>query len=347
MSDAIDIELLRSSARGALARYPTSLGLLQQDVLSETAGAEALAIGIAQGWNAMLVPETRGGLELGMATAAVIAQEVGRALAPGPFLANLIVMPMLARGVDADSWLDRLADAVATGESAVTLLVGDADVGARRLIEHPQPDSVLVQLSWGGTDGVRSSLVCSRIEDPALTRLDPFDPTCPIAELSSGRQVDATTIDGETAADLIACVEIWMAGELLGVAERAGEMSIAHATTRKQFGTVIGAYQAVKHRIVDDYVLRQNAAALVVEAASAFDARQSTRMLLAHAARAAATEAAIASTSHCIQVHGAFGFSSESGIHLAYKRSRRLACTFGDDRRSRSRIADIVFGDAA
>jgi len=346
MSDAIDIELLRSSARGALARYPASLGLLQQDVLSETAGAEALALGIAQGWNAMLVPEARGGLELGMATAAVIAQEVGRVLAPGPFMANLIVMPTLANAVGADSWLGRLAEAVATDESAVTLLVGDANVGERRLIEHPQPDSVLVKLSWG-TDGGRGSLVCSRIEDPALTRLDPFDPTCPVAELSGGRQVDATTIDGETVGDLIACVEIWMAGELLGVAERAGEMSIAHATTRRQFGTVIGAYQAVKHRIVDDYVLRQNAAALVAEAASSFDARQSTRMLLAHAARAAATEAAIASTSHCIQVHGAFGFSSESGIHLAYKRARRLACTFGDERLSRSRIADIVFGDAA
>lgn len=346
MSDAIDIELLRGSARGALARYPASLGLLQQDILSDDAGPEALAIGLAQGWNAMLVPEALGGLELGMATAAVIAQEIGRALAPGPFMANLLVLPMLARSMDSQTWLGRLGAAVATGESAVTLLVTEDDTRSRLLIEHSQAESVLLHLRWG-RDGGSDGLVCSRVEEPALTRLDPFDLTCPIAELSAGRDSDPIKIDAETAHDLVACVEIWMAAELLGVAERAGEMSIAHAGTRKQFGTVIGSYQAVKHRIVDDYVLRQNATALVAEAASAFDDRQSEVMLLAHAARAAATEAAIASTYHCIQVHGAFGFSSESGIHLAYKRARRLACTFGDDRRSRSRIADIVFGDAA
>ena len=174
-----------------------------------------------------------------------------------------------------------------------------------------------------------------------LRTLQPFDPACPLAELdadASGRD-GAVRLEGDAADAVMGAAHLWIAAEMLGAAWRAGDMSIAYAGTRQQFGTLIGGYQAIKHRIVDDYVLRKNAAAILADAAEAWDAQRSDRMLLAHAARAACGHAAVASTSHCIQVHGALGFSSESPIHLAYKRVRRLACTLGDEARSRAAIA--------
>ena len=127
------------------------------------------------------------------------------------------------------------------------------------------------------------------------------------------------------------------------MAERASEISISFARDRQQFGSPIGSYQSIKHRIVDDYVELQSARALVEDAASAWDSLSEDRLLKAHAARAIATKVAFSSTAHCIQVHGAAGFSWEHVAHLYYKRARRLAASFGTLEQSRLQAAERMF----
>ncbi|MBC9179126.1 acyl-CoA dehydrogenase family protein [Pseudoroseomonas ludipueritiae] len=345
MTDTAELDLLRHAARGALSRFPEALGLAHGEEMAPGAVAAAMATAAEHGWTAMLLPEAQGGLGLGMREAAVLAEEVGRSLAPGPFLANLVLLPALA-GSGAE-WLDALAGAVARGETVVTAYISEAGDGpqARRLVEHAEDSGPLLHLAFSGESP--GSLTLARLERPNLRPLRPFDPTCPIAEIGEAVATEMVKISAAAARDAVGRAQLWIAAEMLGLSERAGEMSLAYATTRKQFGSPIGVNQAVKHRLVDDYVLRRNAAAIIAEAAAVWDAGQGDRLLLAHAARAAATAAAFSSTAYCIQVHGALGFSAETGIHLGYKRARRLACTLGDEARSRKLIAAEMVRDAA
>lgn len=346
MTDDTELDLLRTSARGALARFPEAMKLSHGEAMVPGVAESAMATAVEHGWTAMLLPEALGGLGLGMREAAVLAEEVGRALAPGPFLANLVVLSSLAAA--GPDWLAGLAERAAAGEFLVMACVIDAADGsaARRLVEHGTEGRPVLQigLEAGGTLSVRY------LGRPRLSRRDAFDPTCPIAEIDGTDDPAATwasTIDAVAARDVLGRVQLWIAAEMLGVAERAGEMSLVHAITRRQFGGAIGANQAVKHRLVDDYVLRRNAEVIIADATVAWDANRPDRLLLAHAARAAATAAALSSTAYCIQVHGALGFSIESGIHLAYKRARRLACTLGDEAQCRALIAAHIIEETA
>ncbi|MCZ0732623.1 acyl-CoA dehydrogenase [Phreatobacter sp. AB_2022a] len=349
MTERADLNLMRDSARRALSQGPGVRELARGEAPPPAAADEAMALAAAQGWTAMLAAEAAGGLGLGLREAAVIAGEIGRALAPGPYLANVVLLPLLGRS--AEPWLVDLAAGAAAGGRFVTVLERDLRHGpdARLLAEHGSGTRPLVILDAPAQDG--GAMEVRLIEAPRFEERRPFDPTCPVAELDGAerhRADAAARIAPELAADVLAAARLWIAAELLGLAERAGDMSIAHAGTRRQFGGPIGAHQAIKHRIVDDYVLRQNAAAILAEAVQAFDAGRGDRFLLGHAARVAASEAAMSSTAHCIQVHGAFGFSAESPIHLAYKRARRLVASFGDTAASRMWIAGaIIEGTAA
>jgi alkylation response protein AidB-like acyl-CoA dehydrogenase len=342
MTDTAELDLLRDSVRGALSGFPEALGLGRGDDLAPGAAAAAMGIATAQGWTAMLLPEALGGLGLGFRHAVVVAEEVGRTLTPGPLLANAVLLPALAAAAQAD-WLNDLASSVGAGEETVAICFSGDPNGAagRRFVEHGAEATVIVSLTRVGEGESPSSLV-RRLDSPRLTPRRCLDPTCSLAELEgpeSVRDGEGCRLSPGATADVLGAAQLWIAAELLGVAERAGAMSIAHATTRRQFGAPIGANQAVKHRIADDYVLRRNAAVVLADAAAAWDSLDDDRLLLAHAARASATAAAYSATAHCIQVHGALGFSAESGIHLAYKRARRLGCAFGDDAASRAFVA--------
>ncbi|MFK4047899.1 acyl-CoA dehydrogenase family protein, partial [Roseomonas mucosa] len=337
---------LRTSARGALARFPDAMKLSHGEAIAPGVAESAMETAAEQGWTAMLLPEALGGLGLGMREAAVLATEVGRALAPGPFLANLVLLPSLA--ASGPDWLVGLAQQVAAGEFLIMACVTEVANGSvtRRLVEHGTEGRSVLHIApeAGGTFSVKY------LDRPQLLQRDAFDPTCPIAEIDGTDEPVAagpSVIDAVVAQDMLGRAQIWIAAEMLGVAERAGEMSLYQAVTRRQFGHAIGANQAVKHRLVDDYVLRRNAEVIIADAAAAWDANRPDRLLLAHAARAAATTATLSSTAYCIQVHGALGFSTESGVHLAYKRARRLACTLGDEARCRVLIAGHIIGEIA
>ncbi|MBX3529422.1 MAG: hypothetical protein KF849_02365 [Rhizobiaceae bacterium] len=180
-------------------------------------------------------------------------------------------------------------------------------------------------------------------QKPAFLDLEAFDPVAPMASLAAGNEPDTGLTPGaDAAASLFGAADLWIAAELLGIAERSGEMAVAHAGERRQFGQIIGSYQGIKHRIVDDYVLQQNAAAVLQLATRAWDAGQADRRMLAHAARFAASEAALSASAFCIQAHGAMGFSWEHPAHLYYKRARRLANLLGSAGESRAALGEAI-----
>lgn len=321
-TDADNLRMFGDSLRRALSAYPDALHLQRADAITPETVAASMALSVEQGCLAVYASEAAGGLGLGAQGARVIAREFGRSLLPGPMMAATVIAPKLARMEAAFGLLHERAQ---SGEALISVgapvLAGDAYVvdhvlGATDALTFDRTDGGGVRVCWRATRGARAR--------------KPFDPTCPVGILGKSGVVHAdVTLDVQSAESLLGPANIWIAAELVGAAQRAGELTIAYAGERTQFDRPIGTNQAIKHRVVDDYVLRENAEALVAAAAIAWDKRGDDRVLLAHVARAAASEAAISSTAHCIQVHGGLGFSWEHPAHLYYKRVRRLVSLLG------------------
>lgn len=339
-ADAGTLAMLGDSIRGSLADYPERLGLGKAEIVGADAVDGAMATAVEQGWLAIAAPETAGGLDLGMAGMVLLATEIGRRLAPGPFLTNAGLLPVAA--MSGNAALGALASAVIAGERRVHLALPSRHGETTRWIVDTSAhtaDVLCVDIDAGGR--VELHVIAAA----AISARQAFDPTAPAGELvaspGSSAEIKLALTPSE-AGRLLSAVNLWIAAELLGVAESAGELSVAHAGQRKQFGQLIGSYQGLKHRIVDDYVLRQNGSAILGKAVKSWDARSADAQILAHAARAAASEAATRSTAHCIQVHGAMGYSWEHPAHLYYKRVRRLLPILGGAAQSLAAVGDML-----
>jgi alkylation response protein AidB-like acyl-CoA dehydrogenase len=138
-----------------------------------------------------------------------------------------------------------------------------------------------------------------------------FDPTRPLKRLPNG--------SAETPR-----LRAAMAAEAVGVAQRALDLGIEHAKTRVQFGKPIGTYQAVSHRLADTYTDVELARSLADWAAWCVAEEDGQAPLAAAAAKAFATEAAVAACERSIQAHGGIGFTWEHPLHRFYKRAQWL-----------------------
>lgn len=344
LDDATQSEF-RDAIRRALDGYPDRLGVTQNQAVGADTVASLFAVAAENGWLSLTVPAEAGGLGFGMTGATLLAAEIGRAAAPGPFLANVVLLPMLA-SLDSASVPGDLAQGVMDGTRRFTIASRSGfDGDTRVVVEHARGATDVALMEEAGR-GLRLRLAAA----PEWAYLDPFDPLSPMATFSTDADEPAfadVTLGRTEAEMILGAANLWTAAEMLGAAERAGELAVAHAGQRKQFGQLIGSYQAVKHRIVDDYVLRQNAAAIILRATSAWDAGANDRVMLAHAARVAAGEAALKTCSYCIQIHGGMGFSWEHEAHLYYKRVRRLVNLLGSAAESRSALGQAICGVAA
>jgi alkylation response protein AidB-like acyl-CoA dehydrogenase len=306
-----------------------------RDVLSEHASAERLRAAMATedgfdgrlwtaagelGWFGLSVPEAAGGAGYGLPEAMVLFTELGRALAPGPWLGTVVA----AHAVGA-------AGGDATTRAAV--LAGRERVA---LVDDPED-----RLGSGATvDGVIDGGVATRILVLGSTRarlvdLDPaprasrhcVDPTRRMAEVRLGS--GPGRVVGQDAAGLRRSACVLAAAEAAGVAERAVEMSVGYAKVREQFGRPIGSFQAIKHRCADMAVRAEVARSAVTYASVALAEGAAGAGLAVHTAKALATEAAIANTTDNVQNHGGIGYTWEAEPHLYLKRARLLEHVLG------------------
>jgi alkylation response protein AidB-like acyl-CoA dehydrogenase len=137
-----------------------------------------------------------------------------------------------------------------------------------------------------------------------------------------------------------------MAAEAVGVAQRVLELGIQHASTRKQFGKPIGVYQAVSHQLANTYADVELARSLVYWAAWCVAEEDEQAPVAAAAAKAFATEAAVAACERSIQVHGGTGFTWEHSLHRFYKRALWLEGFGSRPSELRREVADAVLGVA-
>jgi alkylation response protein AidB-like acyl-CoA dehydrogenase len=277
---------------------------------------------------ALTLPEPAG-TGLGLADAAVVFEELGRALVPGP-----LVGTFLAATFD-------LVPGAAQGLALVGVGVGGGGSGGGGpwLVEHLSSLDATFFLPGGGL-GAGSTLVTT-IGEATATRLaaplDPLTPLWQLSELPAGRPV------GDLARRLFCDGAILTAALQVGHAVECLDLAVAYAKERHQFGKPIGSFQAIKHMCADMLVRAEVARAavhaaacladapdvLAAEAEAAGTAPSASMQRAAAGAKLLADEAAIANARAAIQVHGGMGYTWEVPLHLHLKRSRVLATTFG------------------
>jgi alkylation response protein AidB-like acyl-CoA dehydrogenase len=277
----------------------------------------------AQGWLAIDVPESEGGLGLGFVEVAVLAEEIGRHVAPAPFVSTVLARRALAGHPE---WTDRLT----TGETL-------AAVGWGRTVVVDAPIAALYLDVW--------EREVTAYEDESLreTALPAMDQTRRVGRVDVATLKGGTRVGGaELADDLLDAGATLYAAALLGAAQRMLEASVDYAKVREQFGRPIGSFQAVKHRCADMLVDVEGMRSAVWYAAWAVDTNADDRSLAASTAKAWASDAGMRVMNSALQVHGGIGFTWEHDLHLYLKRAQLDSVTFGDASFHRERIARLL-----
>lgn len=284
------------------------------------------------GWTAASISETHGGAGLGFVEEAIVFEELGRALYPGPFFATVaLALPALSCAPD-------LLPRVASGELTATLTAHEPGsalearrVDGRWLVtgeRHRVSDAGCVSafvVDARGPDGVGLYLVERRDARPTVHVLDTVDGTRRLARVTFAGDEARLLVAPPAASDILAKTRTRalaaLALEAVGIAGRALTLGVEHAKGREQFGKPIGAYQAVSHKLADTYVETELGRSLAYWAAWCVSEHDEQAELAAIAAKAYAAEAATAACERAIQVHGGMGFTWDHPLHRYYKRA--------------------------
>lgn len=280
----------------------------------------------------ILASEYASGLGLSEVDFILIAEACGAAALPEPLVEHAgVAVPLLAAFAEDPRVHDVLSRAIA-GDVTVAIahpanpFVADADAADALLLIH---------------DGALH-LVPST--DITLTREPSIDPFRRLFRVHWTPVMATRLADAANAAPLLDLAldrgALFAAAQCLGIARRCVEIAVAYALERKQFGKVIGSYQAIKHHLATCQVKIEFAKPVVAAAAAEIGASDLlSRARISHA-KIAACEAADLAARTAIQVHGAMGYSWEVDVHFFLKRALALAGAFGDLSFHRKRVAE-------
>ncbi len=277
----------------------------------------------------LLLAESEGGTGLGLADAAVVYEELGRSLVPGPLVPSLLAAGWVKGAADGKVMVG-VVELPEPGSSVPPMVEHLASLGAAVVLTPgAAPDSLRVVDHDGWA--------------PVATMVTPLDPLSPLWRIEGpvppGRHPGGT----DPAGRFVRHARVLTVALQVGTAAACVELAVAYAGGRSQFGRPIGSFQAVKHICAEMLVRAELARAAVHAAALLCDQPDVARaeaevngldteaLLLRTAAGAKllADKAAITNARACIQVHGGMGFTWEVPVHLHLKRARARATCFG------------------
>jgi alkylation response protein AidB-like acyl-CoA dehydrogenase len=354
-----DQKFLKNEARRFLDAHCTTQvvrGVLNDDARSYDEGLWKAVAG--QGWLGTAIPEEHGGLGLGRMELCVIAEELGRALAPIPFASTIYFFAEALQTHGSQAQQAAHLPAVAAGEligclatsegpGALTASSVKASVEGGKLSGEKIPvtdgdvaHKALVLAREGS--GLGLYLVDLTGEGVARETLKTLDPTRGAAKISfRGAPAERVGEAGEGLAiveDVMNRAAVLLAFEQVGGADRALAMAKDYALSRYAFGRPIGSYQAIKHKLADMYVKNELARSNAYYGAWALDTGAAELPLAAATARVSATEASWYAAKENLQTHGGIGFTWEMDCHLFYRRAQQLGLVAGGAKAWKERL---------
>ncbi|HEX8000551.1 MAG TPA: acyl-CoA dehydrogenase family protein [Pyrinomonadaceae bacterium] len=362
-------KLLKDSARAFLAREcgPERVRELMETEMAHDDGLWQ-AIG-EQGWTGLLVAEEHGGLALGLVEMAAVAEEMGRACLPGPFLSTLLAAALVERAGSAGQRAKYL-EPVAAGELKATVALLEEGASWK-------PDSVRLAAARepGSNFSVRGRklfvpdaevcdvIICVAREGDALVLLPveraaeglsvkpmaSMDGTRKLYEVSfegvSVAEADALGADGDAGGALKGALEVAtvaLCAEMVGGMQWVLDTTVEYAKTRQQFGRAIGSFQAVQHQCADMLLMTESARSAAYYAAWTLTENDPAASVAVSIAKAYCSDAYREVCNRGIQVHGGIGFTWEHNLQLYYRRSKSSETLYGDATFHRERIAELV-----
>ena len=344
-----DQSLLRDTARDFVAEHaPASHLRALRDANDTTGFSRDLWREFANlGFTGILIPEAQGGLGLGHVEAGIVLEEIGRNLSPSPFLSTAVAAVEALQGTaHAERWFPGIlagetVAALAIDEGAkhnaqITLQAERAGngyrlTGTKQFVAHGHvADLLLVAARTDAgtalfvvpTDAAGLSTDPERLADSSIAARLTFDQV----------EADADALVGEGDAALtrlLAAGRTGASAELLGVGAASLDMTVGYLKQRKQFGAVIGSFQALQHRAAHLYSELEVARAAVLKAQQLLDAGTDAADAVA-VAKAMTGLATTLAVQEGIQMHGGIGMTDEYDIGFYMKRARVLAELFGD-----------------
>jgi alkylation response protein AidB-like acyl-CoA dehydrogenase len=283
----------------------------------------------------MIISEEHGGVGQSLLDAALAAEMLGRFVAPSPFVGSCVMAPLALMGCGSPAqqgeWLPKLASGAAIAGVAVAEHASGARDRAGVEAKGGKLDGkALFVLDFGAADlfiiADRDGclhLVCADAVGLGRTGLTSIDATRSIGELTfDGVEAEPLT-SGDSAATLARMIDagrVMLAADILGAGERMIERAVAYAGERRQFGRLIGSFQAVKHLCADMVSELEPCRSLVWYGAYALDEVPDRAGLMAAHAKAHLSEVGTFVARTATEVHGGMGFTDLLGLHYWFKR---------------------------
>jgi alkylation response protein AidB-like acyl-CoA dehydrogenase len=366
-----DQDELRDSMRAVLSREsPVALArrVVDDDVRPDALWATLTGLG----WTSLTVPEADGGIGLGIIEAGILAEEIGRVIAPGPLLATVTQFVPAVREIGTAEQRARFLGAVTAGGSGTLAIAetgGSFDPAAvaatvvfdgttavlagekRFVVEGDAIDELVVVAREPGTtgdDGVHAIVV--PVAATRTRRVNALDGSLRSAHVDlDGVRVDGDrvlgTASGSSVSGLRRAIEeatVATALEIVGISQTIFDVTLEYAKQREQFGVPIGSFQAIKHKFADMIVLLERARATGYFAALTIAEDDPRRTTATSVAKVAAGDCQRLLAKEGIQIHGGIGYTWEHDMHLYVKRVKSLEPLFGSSTTHRAHIADLL-----
>lgn len=344
--DRLDFVRMTRDSAGAIAPRAGGLGRVRGLRYAQPGFDRGVWRQMAElGWIGLRLPEGSGGTGMGMSESVALYEELGRGLVPEPLIAGSLAASVLA------STSDRvLLAGVLTGDALVALAwqstpdaVGLAEGKADRRMHVPMAGAANHVLVPVREDGRTRLLLLSADEAEAkpVTRQDGSTVATLRIPAGAGRAI-ATDL-GDVIDRALDEAALGTAAYLLGVAERAFEITLDYLKQRKQFGQPLAAFQALQHRAADIKIQLTLARASMEGAASELDMGAGPRRRAAVVSRAKARTAdtALLVGREAVQMHGAIGYADEHDIGLFTRKAMAVANEFGSALAHRRRFAAL------
>ncbi|MEP3074463.1 acyl-CoA dehydrogenase family protein [Maricaulis sp.] len=355
--------MLKDAARGYLSTSaPVSQLRKLRDSGSEDGFDRKTWADMAEmGWTGVLVPEAHGGVEMGHVAAGVIAEEMGRTLTASPYISTAIMGATALSRFGSDGQKSEWLPRIAAGE-AITALAADEGrkhnpsgvaVSAERsgngfklngrktfVAEGHVADMLIVSARTGGSEneaeGITLFLVPRDAAGVTVERKDTVDSRHAADIVLDNVEVTADAVLGEVDNGLGALEAVLDAGraglsaEMSGSAQQCLDSTVGYLKERKQFGQIIGTFQALQHRAAHLYSEVELGKSIVLKALQTLDAAPDHAAMMVSAAKAKLGQVAQLAAREGVQMHGGMGMTDEFDIGFYMKRVRVAEALYGD-----------------